>query len=240
MQTIHSILFICHILAGSMALFLFWVPILTQKGSLDHRKFGRYYSNTMYAVACSGAIMACAVIFDPMALKGHLLKNPADAELFVYKIRVFWYFLLVLSLLTFVSIRQGLTTLKYKHRPEFMRSPGYTLPLFVLLFAGAALLFLGLKERNTLHIIFGVLSLLISFNMLRFCLARANTPKQWVIEHLSAMIGSGIGAYTAFLTFGARQLLENWGHFQLFFWIAPGVIGSIAITMMSRKYVIKS
>ena len=240
MQSLHSFLFICHILAGSMALFLFWVPVLSKKGSLDHRKFGRYYANTMYVVAFSGAFMASLVLFDPMALKGHLLNNPDNQEVFVYKIRLFWYFLLVLSLITFVSIRQGLATLKYRMQPEKFRSIWYTLPLFILLAGGALLMFFGVKERNTLHIVFAVLAVLISSGMLKFCLLTKTSNKQWIIEHLSAMIGSGIGAYTAFLTFGARQILQDWGMFQLSVWIAPGIIGSIAIAKMSRKYVIKT
>jgi hypothetical protein len=63
--------------------------------------------------------------------------------------------------------------------------------------------------------------------------------KQWVIEHLGAMIGSGIGAYTAFFAFGGRQLFENLGNVQIIFWVAPGVIGSIAITILSRNYTTK-
>lgn len=184
--------------------------------------------------------MAVIVLFDPMLIKGHLLKNPQNQDLFVYKVRLFWYFLLVLSLLTFVSVKHGLATLRYKSEAHKLAHKSYVTPLYLLVISGAGLLALGIKESNTLHMVFGVLSVAIGSNMLRFCRSKTSTPKRWLVEHLSAMIGSGIGAYTAFLTFGARQVNEDWGQFQLFVWIAPGVVGSIAIFFMSRKYTIRA
>lgn len=236
MSTLHSLLFMSHIVLGSMALLLFWIPVASKKGSLDHVKYGRYYGKVMYAVALSGAAMALMVMFDPIGIKGELLRKGMDPEVFSRTVRVFWAFLLFLSLLTYVSVRHGFAVLKYKQDRSALVRFKYLFPLSLLFIGGTIMLLLGIQAGRTLHIIFGALGMLISTGMLRYCLTKTLSPGQWVIEHLSAMIGSGIGAHTAFLVFGGRQLFDDLGQLQILFWIAPGVVGSIAITMLSRKY----
>ena len=80
------------------------------------------------------------------------------------------------------------------------------------------------------------LGLLLAVSMLRYCLKAKVARRQWVLEHIGSFIGSGIGAYTAFLAFGGRTLFEGLGYWQLVFWIAPGVVGSIASAILCRKY----
>lgn len=236
MQSLHSILFVCHILVGSCALLLFWVPVASRKGSLDHRKFGRYYAMVMYAVALTGAVMAGLVLADPMTIKGHLLTNPSEQLAFIDRVRQFWSFLLYLSLITFVSVRHGLATLTHRQSLVALRKSSYWLPIALLGFSGIAVLVMGVQHGRWLHIIFGCLGTMISVDMLRYIFGYKNAEKQWLVEHLGAMIGSGIGAYTAFLAFGGRQIFTELGSWQLVFWIAPGVIGSIMIARFARRY----
>ena len=121
MNTIHSILLFIHIIVGSMALLLFWVPIVTKKGGLDHRKFGHHYANTMYAVAASGALMALMVISAPLMIKHQFVNENTNTEQLALKLRIFWSFLLYLSLLTFVNVRHGILVLKNKTQHTHMR-----------------------------------------------------------------------------------------------------------------------
>lgn len=236
MKELHTLLFYFHVLVGSMALFLFWIPVLSRKGSLDHRKFGRYYANVMYCVAGSGGGMALLVLAGPMLIKGHLLNNPGNEAAFVSTVQIFWSFLLYLSLLSFTSTRHGLAVLNHRDNVNHFRQPGYYIPLVVLVLGGVAIFALGLAHQRILHMVFGVLGVAIGVGTLRYCMTVSATRNPWASEHLSALIGSGIGAYTAFLAFGGRQLLSDYGDYQLVFWIAPGVIGSIAIGVLSRKY----
>lgn len=236
MNTLHNLLFMTHIVVGSMSLLLFWAPVVTKKGSLDHVKFGRYYGNVMYLVAFTGATMAMMVIYDPMTIKGDMFRLGSDPDVFTRTIRVFWGFLLFLSLLTYVSVRQGFAVLQHRGSLAALRKPQHLLPLIALVIGGAVMLVLGIQATRPLHIIFGILGMVIGTGMLRFCFQKQVKPGRWLSEHLSAMIGSGIGAYTAFLAFGGRQIFENIGSYQIIFWIAPGIVGSIAITILSRKY----
>jgi hypothetical protein len=236
MNTIHSLLFVIHIIFGSMALILFWVPIVTKKGGLDHRKFGRHYANTMYAVAASGALMALMVIFAPLVIKHQLVNENTDTKQLVLNLRIFWSFLLYLSLLTFVNVRHGILVLKNKKQHSNMRQWPHLFSIGLLLVGGLLLFSLGITYSNTLHIIFGVLGTVLAIQSGRFCLAKSVPVNRWLVEHIGSSIGSGIGAYTAFMSFGGRSMFGNIGEWQFVFWVAPGVIGAIASARMSRKY----
>lgn len=236
MDIIHSVLFFIHIIVGSMALLLFWVPIATKKGGLDHRRFGRHYVNVMYAVAASGALMALMVIYAPLVIKYQLISEGTNTEQLALKLRAFWSFLLYLSLLTFVNVRHGILVLKNKIQHTNMRQWPHLASIGLLLVGGLMLISLGIIYSNTLHIVFGLLGVVQAIQKGRFCLAKSVTANRWLVEHLSAFMGSGIAAYTAFFAFGGRSMFGELGQWQIVFWIAPGVIGSIAITRMSRKY----
>ena len=236
MITMHSLLIVIHIIFGSMALILFWVPIATKKGGLDHRKFGRHYANTMYAVAASGALMALMVIFAPLVIKHQLVNENTDTQQLVLNLRIFWSFLLYLSLLTFVNVRHGILVLKNKKQHSNMRQWPHLFSIGLLLVGGLLLFSLGITYSNSLHIIFGVLGTVLAIQSSRFCLAKSVPVNRWLVEHIGSSIGSGIGAYTAFISFGGRSMFGYIGQWQFVFWVAPGVIGAIASARMSRKY----
>jgi uncharacterized membrane protein YsdA (DUF1294 family) len=236
MLTLHSILLGFHILFGAMALVLFWMPVIMKKGSLDHIKYGRNYAKVMYTVAATGAIMAILVLMDPLMLKSSFITAETDLQAFVTNVRAFWLFLLYLCLLTFAGIRHGLLVLRVKAQRQRLRSPLHVLTLLALLIGGIALLSMGLIRHNTLHTIFGVLGTAIGTQMLRYCFAKQINHKQWLVEHLTSFIGTGIGAYTAFLAFGGRSLFSGLGEWQIIFWITPGLIGGIASGILSRNY----
>jgi hypothetical protein len=235
MTQLHSFLLILHIVLGCTALILFWVPFYTQKGQLNHKKFGTYYKNVMYGVAASGAVMAIMVLLMPLVIKHHFAQadNP---EQIANSIRSFWIFLLYLSLLSFTSTRHGYAVLLAKDNRTQLRTWNYALPLLLLFIGGVALTTLGAMRSSTLHIAFGVLGTFVGFGSLRYVFAEKMPKKRYILEHIGGMMGSGIGAYTAFLAFGGRHLFDAAGSYQIIFWIAPGVVGSFASYMLCKKY----
>ena len=58
-------------------------------GGLDHRKFGRHYVNTMFAVAASGVLMALMVIYAPLVIKHQLLNENTNTQQLALKLRIF-------------------------------------------------------------------------------------------------------------------------------------------------------
>lgn len=235
MTYLHSSLFILHIIFGSAALILFWVPMYTKKGQLNHKKFGRYYRNVMYAVAGTGAIMAALVLAIPLTIK-HEYADRENAAQIAENIRYFWSFLLYLALLSYTSTKHGDAVLRAKENRANLRTFAYVAPIALLFACGPLFIGIGLVRSSMLHTIFGVLGLLVGAGMLRYIFKKTVGARAYILEHVSSMIGSGIGAYTAFLAFGGRQFLDGAGGYQIVFWIAPGVLGSVLSFMLCKKY----
>lgn len=236
MNLVLSLSQVIHIIAGAAALILFWLPALAKKGSPKHIRLGRYYVNTMYTVAASGFVMAVLILIDPIGLRGHIAAHIADPEQRMMAIRSSRSFLLYLSLLTLATVRHGVLVLRYKADRQQLKQPSHLILMASLTALGPVLAYWGYSHQMTLLIIFGILGTFLGSGMLRYSYKANLTKKQWWIEHLGAMIGSGIAAYTAFFAFGVRRLLEDYGNLQLLSWILPGVIGTIFINRLSRIY----
>ncbi|MDF2179487.1 hypothetical protein P2G88_14630 [Aliiglaciecola sp. CAU 1673] len=235
MQNLHSILFVLHVILGSAALLLFWAPMTMKKGGIDHKRFGTYYATTMFGVAFTGAAMCLLVLSDPIAIHGQNLAPERQVEA-AWTIRLFSLFLLYLSWLTFTTVKHGLLVLRCKTDRHALRAPVHQVFVVGLILGGITLAALGLATGKILHVVFGAVGTVLGSQMLHYCLKAQLKAKEWWVEHLGAMIGSGIGAYTAFIAFGARQLLSGIGTWQLLFWILPGIVGGIFIARLSRQY----
>lgn len=236
MQYLHLSAFYVHVTLGTLALCLFWIPIATKKGAQHHVKYGLWYSYCMHTIAILGMVMTTLVLLDPFAVKAEEAARYSSPEQFVASAQRLSLFLLFLSVLTFTSIHQGMRVVKFKRAHNELRKPLHLIPLFVLLILSVVLTILAIISGILLHGIFGVLGCFISVGMLKYCLGRPSSPKAYIVEHLGGMIGSGIGAYTAFLAFGGRVVFSELGQYQIIFWIAPGIIGGTAISLLARKY----
>ncbi|MCL5049740.1 MAG: hypothetical protein M1473_04315 [Firmicutes bacterium] len=229
MLTVHQLLLYAHIGFGALALVLFWLPFATRKGSVTHRRIGRWYVLGMYIVSGTGVAMSLMVLAAP----GYFKPNVPTAAVYV-----FWALLLFLSLLTLVNVRLAMLVLQYKHRPEVFRQARYLWMPLVMLAGGIGLVIIAFNASQLLllHYIFGVLGVVTAAQMLQLSVARTLKPNTWLLQHISATIGSGIALYTAFMAFGARQFLGFLGDWQLLAWIIPGIVGSFAIAWISKRY----
>lgn len=236
MQTLHNIILYAHILFGSAALLLFWVPMMAAKGRLNHVKFGRFYNWAMYSVAASGGITALIVIWDPILIHGERLSNPDNASIFIDKMRVFYGLLFYLSVLIYSSLRHGILVLKHKHEPAQLKRTDLLASNGLLFFGSPILFYFGLQFDMKLPLIFSILGLVAALGNIKYTFTQKMAPKAWLREHIGALIGTGIGAYTAFFAFGGRAMFGDIGNWQLIFWVGPGVIGSFAIRYYCLKY----
>lgn len=229
MLTIHQLLLYAHIGFGAVALVLFWLPLITKKGSVAHRRIGRWYVLGMYIVSGTGVAMSLMVLAAP----GYFKPNLPTAATYV-----FWALLLFLSLLTLVNVRLAMLVLRHKHHPEVFRQARYLWMPLVMLAGGVSLVIIAFNASQLLllHYIFGALGIVTAAQMLQLSVARKLKPNTWLLQHISATIGSGIALYTAFIAFGARHFLGFLGDWQLLAWILPGIVGSFAIAWMSKRY----
>lgn len=242
MAVLHTFLFYLHIAAGSVALPLFWAPVFARKGSFNHRRFGRWFARLMYAVAVSGLLMAGMDLYNPLLLHAPGLDpGSLQGREMAVELRGGALFLLSLSILVLATTRHGWLTINHRENRGVLRSPVHLSLLLALLVTGVTLLITGLQTGETLMLVFGTLEVVLAINMLRYTFRSVLPPREWWLEHLGGMIASGIGAHTAFFVFGGSRLFEplfrdTFQGMSVILWVAPGVIGGVAIAWLSRHY----
>lgn len=239
MHVLHDALVQLHIAFGAVALVLFWIPIAVRKGSRVHVAAGRWYAALMYAVCTTAFVASVMVLADPLAVRrpGEILAA-GEAERLAGVFRMFSLFLLMLSVLVFVSIRHGLAALRERQRPGTLSRRSHRASIAALAILAAGVAVLGLSNGQILLIVFGGIGLAGSFGMYRETRLQNPRRSELVVAHLGGLIGSGIGAYTAFFAFGGSRLLGEilTGQWQVIPWILPSVLGTIAIARLTRRY----
>ena len=240
MTTLHGLFVDAHIAVASIALLLFWVPAFARKGSPLHVGAGRVYAVCMYIVTVSAFVVSLMVIADPLGIRyPDGLPAGADAARVAAGNRAGSLFLLMLSVLVFASVRHGMAALRERTRPGTLARPQHRGMLVALAALGLVSLGLGLQFGHLLLIIFGGVGVLAAIGMFRETRKPGMSHRELVVVHLNGMIGSGIGAYTAFFAFGGRSFLGEVlpGQWQVIPWILPTVIGVIAGSRISRRWV---
>ncbi|TQV89251.1 hypothetical protein [Aliikangiella coralliicola] len=238
-QLIHQIAFYIHVIAGSIALVVFWLPIFAKKGDKKHRRFGQLFVNGMYAVSISGVLMTLFVLVDPIGVRAP--ERNLDIEQaynLAYQNRVFAGFLLMLSILVFSNVKQSVLVLKVKAQRELLKTRFHIGTIIFLGMVGLVVGWIGFSEQLLLLQIFSVLSVLNSIGMLHYIYKSNLKQREWIIAHLGNILGAGIGAYTAFFAFGGSRLFSEilTGNLQVIPWIAPGVIGVVSSIYLTKKY----
>ena len=224
-QFIHQLAFYVHVMAGSLAMVVFWLPMLAKKGSANHVKYGRYFVNGMYAVSVSGLVMTSLVLIDPIGVREPARNLSIEAATnLAYQNRLFAGFLMMLSILVFNSVRHSILVLRAKAERELLRTPLH-IGLFVLLgLIGLIMGYVGTMQGIVLFQIFAGLCIANSIGTVRYIFKSEVKKREWIIAHLGSILGAGIGAYTAFFVFGGSRLFSQLvsGNGQVFLWVFPG------------------
>ena len=239
MTAFYQILTYFHVATGAIALVVFWMPIVVRKGSALHVRTGRWFARAMYAVSLSAMMMSAMLLLVPgLAHPPAAGLSPEEMASYVRQYRVGGLFLMLLSVLVFASVRQGLLALAARRDPARIRSTGHRALIVTLGALGLASAVTGIRFESILLIVFGLFSIYASVNMMRVTFRAHLSPHEWVIEHFGGIMGAGIGAYTAFFVFGGRTLLGSLldGNWILVPWLAPTVIGITAISWLTRRH----
>jgi uncharacterized membrane protein len=210
-----------HIAAGFTALLIFWIPIVTKKGSPLHTRVGWVYIWAMTVVAISALVMGTyRIFFDPQA----------DAER-----QDFSLFLIFIAILSSASAWFGIRVLRHKKRTGIHT---HKLDLFfsLLLFGGGiAVSAYGFVRHFPLIAWFPLIGVGLGFNQLRYWLTPPKTKMGWLFEHLSSMMGCCIATITAFTVFGAPRLLHVSSVHPLL-WFLPTMVIVPLIIGFNRHY----
>lgn len=213
-----EIFVVLHVIAGTIGLVAFWVPIATAKGAQTHRKWGR--------IACYGFVGAgfLAIVMALYSLYGPELRIPSvtDRELFA---GLFGWMMLYLGLLTIGFADYGLAVVKHGRARLPLRSLRYQSVMAAVVLSALWCGYFGFRVEHPLMVLVAGIGL-IAMLMQEIFVWRSSDPppKSYVGEHFRALIGMGISAYTAFLSVGLIRMIPE-EVFNPMIWAGPSMIG---------------
>jgi uncharacterized membrane protein len=216
MENLQKLVLIIHIVSGFTALAVGIIPMAAKKGSRLHISAGRIYVWAMYLVAAS-------------AVMTFLLKP----------YRPFLVYLTFIGVFSFYLTYTGAQLVRQK--ATYQATLRDWIISMVALLSGVAMLALSgwhfLQADiffGTLYVVFGVFLTSISFRDIQRFRGRANYQKmEWFFLHISRMVGAYIATFTAFCVVNASKV--DFIH-PLAAWLAPGLIGGIAISRWIAYY----
>jgi hypothetical protein len=212
-----SILYL-HIAGGSAALLSMFIPLVTRKGALTHRRAGWVFVTGMTIVSITALLLAGARWATDPTPRG----REAGA------------FLFFVSILTATSVSSGIRVLRAKTRTTAHRHPwDLGLPALLVVSSIAAAAY-GLTTGNHLFTGFSIIGALGGGSNLAYWRTPPSHPMHWWFEHMSNMLGACIAVTTAFLVVNASNL--GMGTFSLVVWLTPTVIGVPTIAIWTRYY----
>lgn len=221
MEILYTLVLKSHMVAGLLALPIFWLPALARKGSPVHRRAGRWFMLLMSIVAITGIPLTIRFFYSGQWIAATFLG-----------------YLLVI---TVTAIATAWFALKLKQDAPKYFGTWYRALALLNLIAGSLVLYLGISRDVTLFVIFAFIGLFAGIDM--FNKAFRPTKREanwWLHEHLGGMIGAGIAAHVAFGAFGLRRLWPEYGSFDglvgMLPWIVPPVVGIAASIYSSKKY----
>ena len=239
MSLIHTTLLYLHIALGAVALLLYWLPVIARKGSKLHINAGKVFYYLMLIVSGSGIVMSLMGLYDPVSIytAGKQMTAAQIERMLVWRIPLS-QFLLLLSLLTWVTVRHAMGVLRAKSDRRMLRRWFYQGPVLLLVPTALYVAYQGITVGMPLLIIFAIVSLITATTISLYVYKAEVTPRAWIIEHFSAMVGAGIAVYTAFFAAGGRRVLSQWlpGEWQLVSWLAAPVIGITAMLLLTGYY----
>lgn len=239
MLTLHTALLYLHIVLGAIALVVYWLPLIARKGGALHIQAGKLFYYLMLTVAGSGIVLCTIGLIDPIGIytTGQQLSTEQINRMLVWRLPL-TQFLLLLSLLTWVTVRHAIGVLKAKDNRAVLRRWYYQGPVFFMFPLAGFVAYKGISIGMPLLIIFAVVSLVTATTISQYVYKKVVSPRAWIIEHFSAMVGSGIAVYTAFFAAGGRRMLAELlpGDWQLVSWLAAPVIGTAALLLLTGYY----
>lgn len=158
-----------HIAVGSLAMMLFWVTLLSAKGSARHRGFGRTFLLAMLATVLS---VPPVVLLRPVAF------DPGWVVSLVY-----------LSCCVGTVVTLAWTAIRWKDQPERFRGTHFRVLGPLLAALGAVVLVAGLAKGDPVAVVLSWVGLSFGSAMIHFARSRAALhPRWWLSWHVNAVL----------------------------------------------------
>jgi hypothetical protein len=193
---------IIHIVAGATGLGLFWVPVLSRKGGASHRYWGRLFAWLMMVTASMAFCMGVCTLRAPLSTHPHLRDAPFVSA-------VFGWMMIYLAVLTVSLAWHGLASVRNRRQHTAnRRALDVGLQLLVIL-AALNCGWQGVQIGMPLMLGMPLIGIASGVTNLWFDFQRSPPAHAYLMEHVKALVGTGISVYTAFTAFGAVHLLPQ-------------------------------
>ncbi len=212
-----------HIITGAPGLIGFWIPVMAKKGGKVHRLSGRYFAASMLITASAALAMSSLTLWRPMETHPHLLHH-ADFSDPVMVRGVFGWMMLYLAILTINLAWYGWRAAANKMDHAKNRDWINWLLQAVLLAASAQCAIEGVRIGQPIMIGMSTIGFATVGTNMWFLLKTSPSPIDWLLEHIKAIVGTGISVYTAFFAFGAVRFMPEMALAPVL-WAAPLVVG---------------
>ncbi|MDB6058026.1 MAG: putative rane protein [Verrucomicrobiales bacterium] len=195
-----------HISFGTVALVIAPLAMITVKGGLWHRRWGKIFFCAMAGVSVTAAIMCW--------------------------LRTGW-FLFLIAILSFYLAVTGYRVLQRK-KPTDRANALDVAVAAVMSLAGIGMVALGLVSSDqtgrTVKVAFGVIALAIGTIDIIHCFKSSASDRHWMIVHMTRFLGAYVATVTAFGVVNFQFLPPLWR------WLGPTIVGTIAISIWRNQY----
>ena len=228
MPWLFHIILAVHVGAGIVALTSFWGAVGTIKGSVLHRRFGHIFASAIYVASFLALAMGVLSVIWPLAM------HPQLTDVALYRGLLGWM-MIYLGLLTMSMTRYGLQMVTNKRQHNRNRHWSMIVLQIAVLAAGANCMVHGIVLRQPLMILVSIIGFGTTSTYLWYIFCVAPEIRDYLPEHLKAMVASGIAAYTAFLSVGLIEMFPRLA-FNPVIWAIPTIVGVGLIIYFLRRY----
>ncbi|MFM7403803.1 MAG: hypothetical protein ACKO1N_06860 [Erythrobacter sp.] len=227
-MTLFELLVVAHVATGAVGLTAFWGPIVTRKGAVKHRQWGK--------AACYGFLGAgsLAIAMALLSLYGSEFRHPEITDRALFD-GLFGWMMLYLGILTIGFVDFGLAVVRHSRNRQALRTARYQAVIAAVVISGAYCGIYGYGVGHPLMMLVAFIGIVAMLIQQRYIWRGDDPPRgTHVGEHFRALIGMGISAYTAFLSVGLIRLVPD--HvFNPAIWAGPSVIGVSLIIIFTLR-----
>ena len=220
-----------HIVSGTIGLVTLWVPLAAKKGDARHRLWGTVFAR---ALLVTGVV---AIGISLVSLRWPLETHPWSDDAALIR-GLFGWMMLYLALLTIMLSRYGMLVIRNRRRHAANRE-ALNVVLQLLVFAAAAnCAWRGYQLAQPVMMGISTVGLTISVLNLRYIFQDEPPLDEWLIQHTRGLVGAGVSVYTAFLAFGAVNLMPAQA-FNPLLWATPTILGMTLLLTVQGKIVLQ-
>ncbi len=233
MEWVHEVFRYIHVTGGFVGLVLYWVPILSKKGSPLHRQIGKTWV-WLARVVLITAFLGLLMYVPKLLAAGETINSHPNSYAFLI-------FLGYLSIVTYVVTIYAVDVLKHKKDPSQLATPWMKGLAYLSILLSVVIVSFALVYNPDMKIVLFALSpvgITTGWGMLNYMHGKQSSQRAWLYEHMGSMIGAGIAFHTAFAVFGMTRLFDIGlnGWVAVIPWILPTVIGVPASVIWRRHY----